>query len=190
MEAFVTFLVIMVFASFVSRAVGKQGGPPGRRPDGLPRRPNPGHPLGRPEKTVKRLPEGTVIIQDVRWDTRMPVDQIFQRKTTNTPGADPEKAIELSRASGHEGEWGDEGRSLPETWSAEGTSELGLPGTEGSDQSGRPVQAQIRQPAWLVASRDEEPVLGLTGEDLTLGIIWAEVLGRPRALRPFRGPRA
>ncbi len=28
-----------------------------------------------------------------------------------------------------------------------------------------------------------------TAEDLVQGVIWAEVLSRPRALRPFRGPR-
>lgn len=29
----------------------------------------------------------------------------------------------------------------------------------------------------------------MTKEDLTQGIVWAEVLGKPRAMHPFRGPR-
>ena len=39
------------------------------------------------------------------------------------------------------------------------------------------------------AAPPDRNVTGWTAEDLAQGVIWAEVLGRPRALRPFQGPR-
>ena len=32
--------------------------------------------------------------------------------------------------------------------------------------------------------------LSLTERELVLGVMWAEILGKPRGLRPFRGPRS
>jgi len=34
------------------------------------------------------------------------------------------------------------------------------------------------------------PCFSMTNTELVQGVIWSEILGKPRALRPFRGPRS
>lgn len=78
-----------------------------------------------------------------------------------------------------EGMQGDEGRP-----GIEGTA-----GTEGSRQSisrnSEPAEAAPRQEGVTPSVQvkvDEQALLQ--------GVVWAEILGRPRALKPFRGPRS
>lgn len=75
-----------------------------------------------------------------------------------------------------EGMQGDEGRPGVE----------GTPGTEGS-----PRYASVSGELAETAPRPKEaaPTVQVDNQALMQGVIWAEVLGKPRALKPFHGPR-
>ncbi|GAB6171049.1 hypothetical protein JCM15765_05270 [Paradesulfitobacterium aromaticivorans] len=134
--------------------------------------------------------------------------------TASGQNLDPYKDIELAQAQGYEGEWGDEGRSAgmsDEFWvegstGIEGTAgtegtmgtegisgSVGIAGTEGAPEtvgSVRPQRgssAKGRSASSGVATRvwNNE----LSRQDLVRGVIWSEILGRPRAMKPYRGPR-
>lgn len=96
---------------------------------------------------------------------------------------DPNKEQELTQSAGKEGEWGDEGRSgmtlfkpdpTPRPSEAPPVATMGDTSTITND----PVPVE-----------DPVPDVLNSGNPLVNGIIWSEILGRPRALRPYRGPR-
>ena len=68
----------------------------------------------------------------------------------------------------------------------EGTSEhigiLGLEAYKSTEET--PREEMARNPSGLSGVH-----LSLTERELVQGIMWAEILGKPRAMRPFRGPR-
>ena len=70
------------------------------------------------------------------------------------------------------------------TQGIEGTSEyvgiLGLEAYKGAEKT--PGEEMVRNPSGLSG-------VSLTERELVKGVMWAEILGKPRAMRPFRGPR-
>jgi hypothetical protein len=93
---------------------------------------------------------------------------------------DPDKDTELIQASGKEGEWGDEGRPDKSDFNS-------YEGQTFNPQFPNPQPS----PTPIKVDQDPSPGLGwITSEPpLVQGVIWSEVLGRPRALRPHRGTR-
>lgn len=73
------------------------------------------------------------------------------------------------------------------TQGTEGTSEyigiLGLEAYKSTEETPRGEMA--RNPLGLSGVQ-----LSLTERELVQGVMWAEILGKPRGLRPFRGPRS
>jgi len=72
------------------------------------------------------------------------------------------------------------------TQGTEGTSEyIGILGAEAYKSTVEtPSEEMARNPSGLSGVH-----LSLTERELVQGIMWAEILGKPRAMRPFRGPR-
>ena len=65
----------------------------------------------------------------------------------------------------------------------------GTLGTEGIGSfSSLPMKDQKKE-AKNQQAGNASPIFQPTDSELVQGIIWAEVLGKPRALKPFRGPR-
>ncbi|MDI6880477.1 MAG: hypothetical protein QMC95_16725 [Desulfitobacteriaceae bacterium] len=108
--------------------------------------------------------------------------------------ADPYKDKEVAEAEGQEGVWGDEGRVL----GTEGTQGVeGTPGSEGvsvdsgkAGTSGGLTLTEVRHNGNRSSADELSLTIGLSEGELVQGIIWAEILGKPRALRRFHGPRA
>ncbi|ODA42660.1 hypothetical protein [Desulfosporosinus sp. BG] len=90
--------------------------------------------------------------------------------------------VETEGTQGIEGTQGTEG-----TQGIEGTSDyvgiLGLEAYKSTEEI--PREEVAKEPLGL---RGIE--LSLTERELVQGVIWAEILGKPRSLRPFRGPRS
>lgn len=123
---------------------------------------------------------------------------------------DPYKYVELEAAKGQEGEWGDEGRPDEEegAMGVEGMmGSEGTPGIEGTASSEGLSLERISMEQGAVFGINQPPVLNgkenpkvpigngndgfpVTENVLMQGVIWAEILGKPRALRPYRGPRS
>ncbi|HEY8910878.1 MAG TPA: hypothetical protein VIM51_11455 [Desulfosporosinus sp.] len=72
------------------------------------------------------------------------------------------------------------------TQGIEGTSEyVGILGEEGYKSTKASISGDmVRNPSDL-----SDVHLSLTERELVQGVMWAEILGKPRAMRPFRGPR-
>lgn len=119
---------------------------------------------------------------------------------------DPYKDMELAQAQGYEGEWGDEGRptNMRPAMSDEGSIGVegsvgteGIAGTEGSagtegifvpqKKLSTKEKANLRTVSSAAATGVWDNELSM--KDLVRGVIWSEVLGRPRAMKPHRGPR-
>ena len=90
--------------------------------------------------------------------------------------------VETEGIQGIEGTPGIEG-----TQGIEGTSEyvgiLGLEAYKSSEET--PREEMARNPLDLSGIH-----LSLTERELVQGVMWSEILGKPRALRPFRGPQS
>ncbi|HEY8910812.1 MAG TPA: hypothetical protein VIM51_11115, partial [Desulfosporosinus sp.] len=73
------------------------------------------------------------------------------------------------------------------TQGIEGTSEyVGILGEDGYKSTKATLSGDMsRNPADLSGVH-----LSLTERELVQGVMWAEILGKPRAMRPFRGPRS
>ncbi|KUO77396.1 MAG: hypothetical protein APF81_19905 [Desulfosporosinus sp. BRH_c37] len=89
--------------------------------------------------------------------------------------------IETEGTQGMEGTQGVEG-----TQGIEGTSEyvgiLGLEAYKNAEET--PSEEMANNSSGLSGLQ-----LSLTERELVQGVMWAEILGKPRAMRPFRGPR-
>lgn len=89
--------------------------------------------------------------------------------------------VETEGTQGIEGTQGVEG-----TQGTEGTSEyvgiLGLEAYKSTEET--PSEEMARNSSGL-----SNVHLSLTERELVQGVMWAEILGKPRAMRPFRGPR-
>jgi len=72
------------------------------------------------------------------------------------------------------------------TQGIEGTSEyIGILGAEAYKSTEEiPGEEMVRNLSGLSGVH-----LSLTERELVQGVMWAEILGKPRAMRPFRGPR-
>jgi Collagen triple helix repeat (20 copies). len=95
--------------------------------------------------------------------------------------------------SGSNGAWGIEGiagiegsQGIEGTWGDEGTQ--GIEGTS-SYESVRRIETIPSTPQREAVSGFFNPDFHPNEQELLQGIIWAEVLGRPRAVRPFRSTR-
>lgn len=95
--------------------------------------------------------------------------------------------------SGSNGAWGIEGiagiegsQGIEGTWGDEGTQ--GIEGTS-SYKSVRRIETIPSTPQREAVSGFFNPNFHPNEQELLQGIIWAEVLGRPRAVRPFRSTR-
>ncbi len=119
--------------------------------------------------------------------------------------ADPYKDKEVAEAEGQEGVWGDEGRPVMDaspgsegmmgTEGSEGVE--GTPGSEGvsvdsgkAGTSGGDAFAEAKHNGQRSSADELSLSIGLSEGELVQGIIWAEILGKPRALRRFHGPKA
>lgn len=181
MNTITLFIIGFVIYGLISGAAGKAG----RRtkPEGFPR------PEGRQTKAPgslrELLEEWTREAQgggrpEQRPPARKPVPAAGADRSYRSRSAEPYRSPE---GASTEGMQGDEGRPGIE----------GTPGTEGSSRygtgyaaaSGGLAEAAPRPPEAAPAA----PAVPLDSQALRQGVIWAEVLGRPRALKPFRGPR-
>ncbi|GAB6153377.1 hypothetical protein JCM17380_21270 [Desulfosporosinus burensis] len=72
------------------------------------------------------------------------------------------------------------------TQGVEGTSDyVGILGSKAyKNAEETPSEEWTRNPTGLCGAS-----LALTKRELVQGVMWAEILGKPRAMRPFRGPR-
>ncbi|HWJ03379.1 MAG TPA: hypothetical protein VNU93_06830 [Verrucomicrobiae bacterium] len=173
------FLAIVIFAVLRSVYANMQRGQGPERRLGEPWMP-PTAPRRKPGASGQRR-QTNLPKQLSPWDS-MP-----ERTSPRGTYFDPDKEIELRDSAGQEGAWGDEGRSAAETQSSEGVAGTEGFGTEGA-QDRTPVQ-MAEEPLNLRQTQTAEAAVEISGSELTKGVIWAEILGRPRALRPFRGPR-
>lgn len=116
----------------------------------------------------------------------------YQAGTMNSPKLrDHEETkdyyIETEGTEGVEGTQGIEGTQGTEgTQGIEGTGDyvgiLGLEAYKGAKQT--PIEEIANNPSGLSGLQ-----LSLTEREIVQGVLWAEILGKPRAIRPFRGPR-
>lgn len=90
--------------------------------------------------------------------------------------------VETEGTQGIEGTQGTEG-----TQGIEGSSDyVGILGFEAYKSAEEiPSEEVAKDSLGLSGSQ-----LSLTERELVQGVMWAEILGKPRALRPFRGPRS
>lgn len=211
--AIVAFVIYTLFTA-VKESAGRAPGRPGSQ-NPLPRMPRRMPPPVPPTQGMRRTQTqtqtqtGTAVPSQTRARTKdMPGDLW---RDADTLWADPYKDKEVAEAEGREGVWGDEGRPVMDASpSSEGTMGVeGLQGAEGtagregtygistgipgsSRGGGGPKDVSIPKGANAVMSGvgEKEIPVTLSQAQLVQGIIWAEVLGRPRALRRFRGPRA
>jgi hypothetical protein len=92
---------------------------------------------------------------------------------------------------------------LPEAYYVETEGTQGIEGTQGTEGTSEYVGilgAEAYKSIDLVPSeemsrnRTEQGIMGgfrlpVTEKDLVQGVMWAEILGKPRAMHPYRGPR-
>jgi len=178
MNTFVILAVVVMVLNFLAKAAKKQGYSPrgaGKGPVAPPLKSGQGQSPGYP-RTLRELAQ-EMLQGEVRWDTRMPIDSIPKRIIRETVLEDSDKQQELRQAAGKEGEWGDEGRSLPESLEADRASGV----TSGLVETGQELPQAKNQ--------ELRGNVRFDGRDLAQAVVWSEILGKPRALKPFRGPR-
>lgn len=103
----------------------------------------------------------------------------YYLETEGTQGVEGIQGVEGTQ--GTEGTQGVEG-----TQGTEGTSEyVGILGLEAYKSAiETPGEGMNMNPSGLSGVQ-----VSLTEKELVQGVMWAEILGKPRAMRPFRGPR-
>ena len=176
--SFFTVVIIIGAIYQLYTAVTKKKGPPGtqqtpgKRPDSL------------------KLPDvrsiGDVMQGISRGTWREQLKQALDNASyeagplaTTKPEAFEETKDYFAKAEGNEGTKGTQG--------IERTSEhSGILGAEAYKSTAEipPVEEKGMNPSGL---RGFQP--SLTQRDLVQGVLWAEILGKPRAMHPYRGPR-
>ena len=131
--------------------------------------------MGRPRGPVLTAPKPEL---DPEWPNQVITPQYEERTTGRLRDQiSRAKEIELARAVGHEGAWGDEGRYNPaESGENESPVSTGIP-IGSIDQTVQNQQANV-------ASAQNE-WLNMRTENLVHAVIWSEILGKPRALRRY-----
>ena len=114
-----------------------------------------------------------------------------QNQGPEQPSIDPGKFQELSDSAGKEGEWGDEGRETLLSQGVEGYASSEIPSTPAkvTREAARRLAGTEPRESPAIQNAQDLPEAVITESELAKGVIWAEVLGRPRSLRPFHGPR-
>ncbi|MHB8073528.1 hypothetical protein [Desulfosporosinus fructosivorans] len=149
--------------------------------------------LGKLSDSFK-LPDGSTIrdaIQGIQGSTwREQLKQAMQAGTLQpTVPLDVKKAeeyyVETEGTQGIEGIQGTEGsQGIEGTQGTEGTSEyVGILGLEAYKSADEIPGEEITTNSIGLSG------VSVTELDLVQGVIWAEILGKPRAMHPFRGPR-
>lgn len=132
---------------------------------------------------------------------------VFAQGTWGTEGT---QGVEGTRGTegtqGVEGTWGTEGtQGVEGTWGTEGTQGVegtwGTEGTQGVEGTSEyrgtggievcppDTERETGEKIPRVAQKQSGFGFPTTENQLVQGIVWAEILGKPRALHPFRGPR-
>ncbi|CAM4264633.1 hypothetical protein [Paenibacillus tarimensis] len=155
--------IVLVIGGFLLSLFGKKAKAPSRMPDFG----GQGRPLHQPDNQPGQLRE---------TETRSASQSSEQKRESRPPTPEPIPSREGSRSP-----FGGGSGSL----SAEGAS----PGWYGE---GSPAQARAARPAPVRPARisparpsDEAEVLRTDADELRRAVIWAEVLGPPRAKRPY-----
>ncbi len=131
---------------------------------------------GQPQRRPWQPPAGPP--RPVNMPQRRPLPPVWPESTELGPDKEQESS---DRAMGREGEWGDEGRPSPR----EAKRSTPVPPEQPVARMGN-TAALVNSP---VPVADPIPDLVNSDNPLVQGVIWAEILGRPRAMRPHRGPR-
>lgn len=181
--AITAFVIYSLYTAFKEKSSGRSPGRPGRQnPPWMPAPP----PMSKRER-IEDKPRGIWLATDEPplW-------------------VDPYKDKEVAEAEGQEGAWGDEGRPVVDAspssegiMGTEGTQGVeGTVGTEGDSTESSRTRKSNGVSMGKAVDRDTRDIreesglsVSLAERDLIQGIVWAEVLGKPRALRRFRGPR-
>ncbi|MHB1652656.1 MAG: hypothetical protein ACYCVD_09305 [Desulfitobacteriaceae bacterium] len=166
----------------------------------------------RKSRRVSRGPDGSWSPQT---GVPQPIKKLLEPWLSQTNGPwsgklPSDKESELGGAEGKEGVWGDEGRqgnevtSLSERRAAdvlkvlsrEASGAVGTPGVKESTEKGYGNGISNAERSYDDKDLSTVTVLNVptsmfnvttfSENDLVQGVVWAEVLSRPRALRPFR----
>lgn len=156
--------------------------------------------LGKLSNSIK-LPDGRLMREVIQGTSRGTWGEQLKQALENGPyqagslqstkpkGFEETKDyyIETEGTEGFEGTQGVEGTQGTEgTQGIEGTSEyvgiLGLEAYKSAEET--PSEEIANNPPGLSGLQ-----LSLTERELVQGVMWSEILGKPRAMRPFRGPR-
>ena len=178
MSAITVVIVIWALYKLFSSAIKKNGmqQTPGKLSDSL------------------KLPEGSSIrdvIQGISRGTwREQLRQALEngsyqaRSMESTESEDSEETMDYVEPEGTRGTEGTQG--IEGLQGNEGTSDyVGILGTEAYKGTEVTLGEDLaRNPSSLVGVQ-----LSLTQRDLVQGVMWAEILGKPRAMHPYRGPR-
>jgi len=172
MSAFTVVIIIWAIYQLIASVIKKSGmqQTPGKLPDSL------------------KLPEGssiTDVIQGISRGTwREQLKQALENGPYQAGPLESTKSEDFKQVKDYnaevEGTQGIEG--IPGT---EGTTEyVGILGAEAYKSTEIPSERMVSNASALSGIQ-----LSLTERELVQGVIWAQILGKPRAMHPFRGPR-
>jgi len=169
MSAFTVVIIIWAIYQLIASVIKKSGmqQTPGKLPDSL------------------KLPEGssiTDVIQGISRGTwREQLKQALENGPYQAGPLESTKSEDFKQVKDYnaevEGTQGIEG--------IQGTTEyVGILGAEAYKSTETPSERMVSNASALSGIQ-----LSLTERELVQGVIWAQILGKPRAMHPFRGPR-